>query len=162
MIQLDDLKEYLNNPRKMSDSALEKLKESISRDPEYMVARPIIIDQDNRILGGNQRYKACKALGYKEVPEEWVRRVEWDEEKAKRFNIVDNAPPSMAGEWDLDILKIEWDADVLADFGFEVDSEPVEDFLDESEPPLDFPEQDEDIPTQHECPKCGYKWSGGE
>ena len=73
-----------------------------------MIARPIIVDQESRILGGNQRHKACKALGMKEVPDEWARRVEWDGEKARRFNLVDNAPTGMAGEWDIDLLQEHW------------------------------------------------------
>ena len=130
MIKLSSLRPYPNNPRKISDNALEKLKESIQRDPEYMIARPIVIDQESRILGGNQRHKACKALGMKEVPEEWVRRVEWDGEKAKRFNVIDNL---QMGEFDLELLSLDWETEELLDLGFELgdlginDASPLDD-----------------------------------
>ena len=66
-MKLSKLKLHPTNPRKIDPGALDKLKESIQRDPEFMVLRPIVYDADGTILGGNQRYRACKALGMKEV-----------------------------------------------------------------------------------------------
>ena len=150
MIKLSSLKPYPNNPRKISDTALEKLKESIQRDPEYMIARPIVIDQESRILGGNQRHKACKALGMKEVPEEWVRRVEWDGEKAKRFNVVDNLQ-----QGDLELLSMDWETDELLDLGFELGDlgiDGVPDFQPGTED--DQGKLDELAPKLVKCPHC--------
>jgi len=98
MIRLDSIKENKRNPRKISDLAMEKLCESIKRDPEFMVLRPIVIDKDNVILGGNQRYKACLKIGKTEVPDNWVVKAEnLTPEQKKRFILVDNAPEGMAG-----------------------------------------------------------------
>lgn len=135
MINISDLKPLENNPRKIADQALEKLQESISRDPEYMVARPLIVGRDNVILGGNQRWRAIQALGMTEIPDEWVRRVDWDEEKARRFVLVDNAPQGMAGEWDVDLLREYWTDVDLDALGMEMDIEL------EDEPGLTDPDE---------------------
>ena len=117
-MKINDLQPLPNNPRKITTKAMDRLKESIQRDPEYMLARPIIADKNGVILGGNQRWRACVELGMDEIPDEWVRRVEWDEEKARRFSLVDNAPAGMAGDWDLDILANDWEVVELEELGF--------------------------------------------
>lgn len=100
-MKTNDIKLNPDNPRNITDEALEKLKESISRDPEFMELRPIIIDKNNMVLGGNQRLKAIRALGYKEIPVNWVKKADTlTEEQYNRFILVDNAPEGMQGEWD--------------------------------------------------------------
>ena len=124
-MKLKDLKPNDKNPRKISESALEKLKQSIERDPEFMVLRPIVIDDDGLILGGNQRYRAIKAMGMKDIPDNWVVKADnLTEEQRKRFILVDNAPDGMAGEWDWETLKDSFPEFELADLGFTF--EPVE------------------------------------
>jgi hypothetical protein len=119
-IKLNTLKPNDRNPRKISDAALAKLCESIQRDPQFMELRPIVVDEDNVILGGNQRYAACRKLGKAEVPASWVKvAAGLTAEQRKRFVVVDNAPEGMAGEWDLDLLKIDWELPELGDLGFE-------------------------------------------
>ena len=105
MIKLSNLTPHPDNPRKITDAQMDKLKESIRRDPEYMQPRPLVVNQDNIILAGNQRWKALQALGYDEIPEDWVRFVDWDEEKSRRFVIMDN---HQSGEWDEEILLARW------------------------------------------------------
>ena len=123
MIDITELKLLEKNPRKISVEAMEKLKESIERDPEYMENRPIIADKNGTVWGGNQRLKACLDLGKNKVPDSWVRFVDWPEDKLRRFALVDNGPEAMSGENDLEILT-EWaeldfgDFD-FADFGFD-------------------------------------------
>jgi len=109
-----------NNPRKISEEAFKLLCESIQRDPEYMALRPIVVDTRGHILGGNQRYKACVALGMKAVPKAWVRVATelTTEEKRRRFVLIDNAPEGMAGEWDYGVLTAEWKDLSLEDLGF--------------------------------------------
>lgn len=160
MIKLSTLKKHPNNPRRMTPSAMEKLKESISRDPEYMVVRPLIVGRKNVILGGNQRYAACMELGKTEIPDTWVKRVKWTEEKENRFVLVDNAPESMAGFWDLDKLADEWkDIEWNDDFEF-LDLE----FSMPGVDPEDIPGTNKDLDeselekTNTECPKCGFTW----
>lgn len=108
VVKLDTLQPHSDNPRKISKKAFEQLKESISRDPEYMVTRPIVV-RKGIVLGGNQRLKACLALGMTEVPDNWIKRVDdWDDKKANRFVLLDNSPAGVAGEWDLDLLA-KWE-----------------------------------------------------
>ena len=122
-IKLSDIKPNPNNPRKISGEQLSKLRESLERDPEFMQLRPIVVDESGLILGGNQRYAGLKSLGYKEVPESWVVKADsLTEEQQKRFILVDNAPEGMAGEWDVDLLKAEWDLPELEDLGFDLDN----------------------------------------
>lgn len=80
--------------------------------------RPIIIDDDNVILGGNMRYRALEALGYTEIPDAWVKRASGlTDEQKREFLIKDNIG---YGEWDFDTLFNEWDTDLLKDWGMDL------------------------------------------
>jgi hypothetical protein len=152
MIALDTLKTNERNPRKISPSRLELLRTSIREFEKMLELRPIIIDEANICLGGNMRLAALRGLGYLEIPESWVRRAEdLTAEQKREFIIKDNVP---FGEWNLDILEDDWDIDELELWGVEADWPSA------IEPPNDFNEYDEAIDTEHECPKCGYQWSG--
>jgi len=112
------------NPRFIKDDRFKKLVKSIEEFPKMMALRPIIVDADGMTLGGNMRYKALKELGYKEIPDEWVKRAsELTDEEKQRFIIEDNVP---FGEWDFDILANEWDADQLSEWGLDVPGLPPE------------------------------------
>ena len=114
------IKPYKNNPRSISDAAFTKLCASIERDPEFMKARPIIIDEENSILGGNQRQFALLSLGYEKVPDEWIRQVTgWSEEKKQRFVLIDNSPEGMAGEFDYDVMGESFSPEVMAAAGID-------------------------------------------
>jgi len=107
-----------NNPRIIKDDRFKKLVKSISEFPKMMELRPIIVDADGMILGGNMRFKALLELGYKEVPDEWVRRAETlTEDEKRRFIIEDNLP---FGEWDWDSLANNWDEDELTEWGMDI------------------------------------------
>ena len=83
-----------------------------------MALRPIIIDAEGMILGGNMRFKALKELGYKDVPDEWVKRdSELTEAEKQRFIIADNIG---FGEYDWDLLANEWDKDDLIKWGLDI------------------------------------------
>ena len=62
-----------DNPRIIKDDRFKKLVKSIKEFPKMMKLRPIIVDAEGMILGGNMRFKALKELGYKEVPAEWIK-----------------------------------------------------------------------------------------
>jgi len=80
--------------------------------------RPIVIDGDNIVLGGNMRLKALQELGYKQIPDEWVKRAdELTEDERRRFIIEDNVG---FGEWDWDALANEWDEQELKDWAVEL------------------------------------------
>lgn len=126
-VRLDTLIPNDKNPRKITKDAMEKLCESITRDPEFMPLRPIVIDEARVIIGGNQRYKACRKLGLETVPESWVRSAHGlTQEQRDRFMIIDNAPDGMSGDWDFEILKEHWEEPMLEDIGFSFSLEPVD------------------------------------
>jgi ParB-like chromosome segregation protein Spo0J len=86
--------------------------------------RPMIIDDQNIVLGGNMRLTALKDLGYKEIPDNWVKRAsELTEEEKQRFVIADNVG---FVDWDWDILANEWDSELIADWGLDVPSFEVD------------------------------------
>ena len=113
MKKLSDYHINPSNPRLIKDERFKKLCKSIEEFPKMMALRPIIVDAFNMILGGNMRYKALKELGYKEVPNEWIRKAEeLTEDEVRRFIVEDNVP---FGEWDWDRLLARLVADgVLA------------------------------------------------
>jgi ParB-like chromosome segregation protein Spo0J len=116
-MKLKDIKSNPNNPRIIKDERFEKLKKSIKEFPKMMALRPMVINQDNIVLGGNMRLKALKELGYTELPNEWVKRAEdLTDEEARRFIIADNVG---FGEHDWDILANQWDSIKLRDWGLE-------------------------------------------
>ena len=87
-----------SNPRLIKDDRFKKLVKSIEEFPKMMELRPIVVDTDGMILGGNMRFKALQELKYKDIPDAWVKRGDdlTDDEK-RRFIIEDNVP---FGEWD--------------------------------------------------------------
>ena len=110
---------------------------SIQEFPEMLEARPIVVNPDMIVLGGNMRLKACKAAGLTEAP---VYIASWEEAKANAFIIKDNVG---FGEWDWDILANEWDATELEEWGLDVwqpDEEPTEGLTDPDEVP-EVPEE---------------------
>ena len=148
------------NPRFIRDERFRALCNSVRDNPEYMPARPIIVDEAGVILGGNMRYRACKDLGIDPLPAGWVLQVTgWPLEKKRRFILLDNRP---FGEDDMDVLK-EWDLPIeeLLAAGF-ADAAVATILGSEVAPPEGFAAVDENINTEHQCPKCGYKWSGGK
>ena len=169
-MKLSELKPLKRNPRRIKSEAMKRLEESISRDPEYMIARPIICNPSGVILGGNQRYQACKNLGMKEIPDNWVRTVDWSEEKSKRFSVVDNAPEGMSGDWDMEILKLDWSTDELEGLGFDLDDvfdiegiEPPELSSADREPfqQMSFMLHDEQVKTIREALAIAKRKGGG-
>jgi len=167
--KLTDFYTNKNNPRKITKSRLEKLKASLVKLQKMLAYRPIVANSDGKILGGNQRYVALVALGYTEVPDEWIKIADdLTPEEQELFVIEDNMP---FGEWDWDILS-PMGNEYLIDVGFDADfmTAANSDVLaigailnnetEEPAAPDDFAEYDESIDTQYECPKCGYRWSG--
>lgn len=120
-MKLSKIKPNPNNPRLIKDDKFKKLVQSLKDFPAMMSLRPIVVNSEMTILGGNMRYKACQELGMKEIPDEWVKIAEGltpDEEK--RFIIEDNLE---IGTWDEDLLKQEWNIDQLQDWGLEIEKD---------------------------------------
>ena len=117
-MKLSDIKPNPNNPRLIKDDKFNKLVKSIQEFPKMMSLRPMVINGDNVVLGGNMRLKALKELGYKDIPDEWVKRAnELTEDEARRFIIADNVG---FGDHDWEMLANEWDADELSEWGLDV------------------------------------------
>lgn len=118
MIKVSTLKKNPGNPRQIHGHKLDLLKKSVTEFDKMMTLRPIIVDENNVVLGGNMRLAAIKALGHKEIPDEWVKRADdlTDAEK-REFIIKDNAG---FGEWDWDVIANEWSDEPLADWGLDV------------------------------------------
>jgi DNA modification methylase len=108
------IKNNPNNPRLVKDDKFKKLVKSIQDFPEMLDKRPIIVNEDMIVLGGNMRLKACNEAGLKEVP---VIVANWTEEQERQFIIKDNLG---YGEWDWEIIANEWDADQLNDWGLDI------------------------------------------
>lgn len=112
--KVSEIKLNEKNPRLIKDDKFAKLVQSIKDFPEMIDVRPIVINKENVILGGNMRFRAMKEAGFKEVP---VQVVDWSEEKQKEFIIKDNVS---GGEWDWDALANEWDQDELVKWGLDI------------------------------------------
>jgi ParB-like chromosome segregation protein Spo0J len=105
---VSQIKPNPNNPRLIKDDKFKKLVQSI------LNKRPIVVNKDMIVLGGNMRLKACIEAGMKDVP---VIVADWSEEQQREFIIKDNVS---GGEWDWDVLANEWDVDQLTEWGLDV------------------------------------------
>jgi ParB-like chromosome segregation protein Spo0J len=148
-MRLTDIRPNPKNPRRITQQQAERLLKSIEQFPQMMGLRPIVVDENGVILGGNMRFLALKKAGYKDISDNWVVRAsDLTEQQKREFVIKDNAA---FGEWDWDALANEWDDLPLADWGVDV-------------PDFSIPEENKEIDeksmseTEHECPKCGFKW----
>ena len=121
-IKVSEIVPNENNPRIIKEDKFERLVESIKTFPEMLHVRPLVIDENNVVLGGNMRLKACIEAGLKDLPV--IRCTNWSEERKSEFIIKDNVG---FGEWDWNILANEWDVHPLVDWGLDVwETEPEE------------------------------------
>ena len=113
-VKVDKVKSNPKNPRLIKDDKFKKLVKSIKEFPEMETVRPIVVNKDMVILGGNMRYKAMIECGYKEVN---VEVVDWSEQKQNEFIIKDNVG---FGEWEWEIVANEWDVEELDNWGLDL------------------------------------------
>jgi DNA modification methylase len=112
---INEIKPNPNNPRLIKDHKFKQLVKSIQDFPQMLELRPIVIDENNMVLGGNMRLKACIEAGLTEVPV--IHANNLSEEKKKEFIVKDNVG---YGEWDWDDLANNWDAQELTDWGLDI------------------------------------------
>jgi len=137
MIKLSTILPNPNNPRLIKDDKFKKLVKSISEFPKMMELRPMVVDENNIVLGGNMRLKALGELGYKEVPDTWVKKAnDLSPEEIKRFIIADNVG---FGEHDWHVLQSEWDIEELSDWGLDIPNFAVKE-LEAEEDEFDVPD----------------------
>jgi site-specific DNA-methyltransferase (adenine-specific) len=133
---IKDIKPNPNNPRVIKDEKFAKLVQSLKELPEMASVRPVVVNSDMIVLGGNMRLKAMKEAGWKEVP---VEIVDWDEEKQRQFIIKDNVG---FGEWDWEMLANEWDVEQLEEWGLDIPT------FEQEVTELEAEEDDYEIPDQ--------------
>lgn len=114
-VKTTDIHANENNPRILKDDKFKKLVQSIKDFPEMLEIRPIVVNNDMMVLGGNMRLKAIQEIGLKEIP--IIKAENLTEDQQREFLIKDNVG---FGEWDWDALANDWDADELKDWGMDL------------------------------------------
>lgn len=114
-MNINEIKPNPNNPRIIKDDKFKKLVKSIQDFPQMLELRPIVIDENNIVLGGNMRLKACIEAGLKDVPVKQAK--ELTEEQKKEFIVKDNVG---YGEWDWDDLANNWNVEDLTEWGLDI------------------------------------------
>jgi hypothetical protein len=114
-MKIQEIKPNPNNPRIIKDHKFKQLVKSIQDFPQMLELRPIVIDENNMVLGGNMRLKACLEAGLTDVPV--IHANNLTEEKKKEFIVKDNVG---YGEWDFDELANNWDIEELTEWGLEI------------------------------------------
>jgi hypothetical protein len=109
------LRKHPENPRVIKDVKFQLLVDSIKDFPEMLEKRPLVVNEDLQVLGGNMRLRAAQEAGLKEI---WIDVAEgWSIEKQNEFIIKDN---SSFGEWDWDRLANTWESDDLNNWALDL------------------------------------------
>lgn len=127
-MEISKIKPNPKNPRVIRDDKFERLCKSIREFPEMLALRPVIVDADLVVLGGNMRLRACQEIGLTDVPVIIANNL--TDEQKKEFIIKDNVG---FGEWDWEQLANEWDEALLEEWGLDL-------------PVFAFPEEEDDEP----------------
>lgn len=149
---------YARNARKISDAAITKVAASLK---EFGWRQPIVVDAEGVVVVGHSRLLAAKRLGMSKVPVHVA--TELSPEQVRAYRLMDNRSHEET-EWDKELLSLElgelkglnFDLDLT---GFDLNE--VDGYLRGVSSPEDFKEFNEDIEVEHQCPKCGYRFSGG-
>jgi hypothetical protein len=149
-LPLRELKANPNNPRVIKDDKFRNLVQSIREFPQMLELRPIVVNGERVVLGGNMRLKACKEAGLNDVPV--VIADDLTPAQQREFVVKDNAS---FGEWDWDELANEWAEEPLSDWGLDVPEQPFELATGNTNPD----EYDEIVPP---CTTAGDMWCMGE
>lgn len=134
-VKTKDIHANENNPRILKDDKFKKLVQSIKDFPEMLEIRPIVVNNDMMVLGGNMRLKAIQEIGLKEIP--IIKAENLTEEQQREFLIKDNVG---FGEWDWDALANDWDAEELKDWGMDLPGDFNPEVLEAEEDDFDVPE----------------------
>ena len=154
LVKVESLTPDPENARTHSQRNLDAIAGSLR---QFGQRRPLVC-YGSTVIAGNGTLAAAKTLGWTEISITRVPR-DWSIEQARAYALADNRTAELA-EWDtavladqlVDLDAVGWD---VSEFGFEPLTPPTD-----PEPPSDFPTYDDDTPTAHRCPKCGYEWSG--
>lgn len=127
LVSISKVKPNQDNPRIIKDYKFKKLVQSIKDFPQMLELRPIVVNEENIVLGGNMRLKACQEAGLKEV--HIIQAKDLTEAQQREFIIKDNVG---FGEWDWDLLANEWDTEQLEEWGLDGFPFEEEDLLDDN------------------------------
>jgi ParB-like chromosome segregation protein Spo0J len=139
-MNINEIKPNPNNPRIIKDHKFKQLVKSIQDFPQMLELRPIVIDENNMVLGGNMRLKACIEAGLTDVPV--IHANNLTEAQKKEFIIKDNIS---FGEHDFDILANEWNILELDEWGLDIPA-----FANN-----DIEEKQDNAKGEKKCPNCG-------
>jgi serine protease inhibitor ecotin len=128
-ISITDVKPNPENPRLIKTEQLDKLKKSIQEFPEMLEARPLVVDENNVVIGGNMRLRALTELGYDKVPV--VKFDNLSTERKREFVVKDNVN---YGDWNWDQLSTDWNLETVGEWGLDL---PNWVFDDAQEPEID-------------------------
>ena len=115
IVKIQKIKPNQTNPRYIRDFKFQKLVKSIKEFPEMLNLRPIVVDENMVVLGGNMRLKAILEAGIQEVPVSIAEGL--TEDQKQEFIIKDNVS---YGDWDWDVLANQWDTQTLDDWGMTI------------------------------------------
>jgi len=142
-VKISDIKANPNNPRLIKDDNFAKLVQSVTEFPEMLEIRPIVVNSDMVVLGGNMRLKACKEAKIKELTV--IVADSLTEEQQREFLIKDNVS---GGDWDWNILANEWDAEQLTEWGLNIPDFDVD---------TDYSDKNKEIDTDFNDQKYTFK-----
>ena len=153
---VDRLVPYDRNARTHSEAQIGQIAASIA---QFGFNNPVLIDSSSGIIAGHGRYQAARKLGLASVPVIVLDHL--TDAQRRAYIIADNKLALNAG-WDEALLAAEL-TDIEADIelfmtGF--DEQEIQALFKKQQSPDDFAEFDENLGTEHRCPKCGYRWSG--
>ena len=154
---IDKIKPYEGNPRAHSEKQVQLLATMMTK---YGVDQPIVVDEGGVILKGHGRRLAALAAGFPAFPV--VQHFGLSDSDKRAMRIADNQVALLSG-WDDELLKIEVDKLHAGNFDLGIlgfSERQLEGIAGFGMAPADFAAFGEDIETEHECPKCGYRWSG--
>jgi hypothetical protein len=129
VVKINDIKPNQTNPRVIKDGKFKQLVQSIKDFPEMLKLRPIVVNKDMVVLGGNMRLKACKEAGLTNLP--IIVASEFTEAQQREFTIKDNVG---YGEWDWEELANNWETSDLKEWGLDIPNFNIDD---DSEPEID-------------------------
>jgi hypothetical protein len=115
VVPIDQVHHHPNNPRLIKDNRFEQLVQSLIDFPDMLQARPLVVDENNVVLGGNMRLHAALRLNYTEVP--IMQMTGWSDHQKREFMIKDNAS---FGEWNWEVLANEWSEEPLGAWGIDL------------------------------------------
>lgn len=159
-VDIETLTADPENARAHSERNIDAITKSLER---FGQQKPIVVDRDGRVIAGNGTLRAAIAIGWDRID---IVRTDLTGDDARAFAIADNRTAELA-TWEDETLRAqlaalaEVDVELLKATGFDSAIDTLGTLNADAEGPTDFPEVDENISTDRECPRCNYRWSAG-